>query len=115
MADRLKDSEDLKLEALFRSEPVPDNGFSGRIVARIRRRMWLQRLTLPAAIGTGAMIALKPVAQLASVVPTVVAIVPQDIMGMVVLPVEGLIEGPTIVLGGILLAVMLMVGRMLEE
>jgi hypothetical protein len=115
MAEKLKDSEDLKLEALFRSEPVPDGGFSGQIVARVRRRMWVQRLTLPAAIGAGTIIALKPVAQLVSLVPKVVAVVPQNLMGVIDLPAEGLVQGPTIILGGILLAVMLMVGRMLEE
>lgn len=113
MADRLKDSEDLKLEALFRSEPVPDDGFSARIVSRVRRRMWVQRLSLPAAIGIGAIIAAKPVMQLLAFVPKVIAVVPQSLTG--ILPLEGSFQAPTILLGGILLAALLMIGRMLEE
>jgi hypothetical protein len=115
MAEKLKDSEDLKLEALFRSDPVPDDGFSGQIVARVRRRMWVQRLTLPAAIGIGAVIAIKPIAQLASLVPKIMAIVPQNLIGSIDLPLEGFLQAQTIILGGTLLAAMLMVGRMLEE
>ena len=115
MVDRLKDSEDLKLEAMFRSEPVADNGFSERIVKRVRRRMWVQRLALPIAIGTGVIIAAKPVVQLVSLIPKVLAAIPQNLVGNLQLPVEGLIQGPTIFLGGILLAAMLMVGRMLED
>jgi hypothetical protein len=115
MVDRLKDSEDLKLEALFRSEPVADNGFSERIVKRVRRRMWVQRLTLPTAIGIGAIIAAKPVAQLVILVPRIISSIPLDRISFVDLPLEGLIQGPAIFLGGILLAAMLMVGRMLEE
>jgi hypothetical protein len=60
MADRLKDEADLKLEALFRTELVQDNGFSGRVVSRVRRQMWVERLSLPTAFVIGAMIAAKP-------------------------------------------------------
>lgn len=115
MVNRLKDSEDRKLEALFRSEGVTDDGFSERIVRRVRRRMWVQRLTLPTAIGLGAIIAAKPVAQLVSFVPRILALVTQNLASNVQLPIEGMIQGPAIVLGGILLACMFMVGRMLEE
>lgn len=115
MVDRLKDSEDLKLEALFRPTPIADNGFSERIVARVRRRMWVQRLTLPTAIGIGAIIAAKPVAQLVTLVPRIVSSIPLDRISFVDLPLEGLVQGPAIFFGGILLAAMLMVGRILEE
>lgn len=115
MVDRLKDNEDLKLEALFRSGPVADDGFSDLVVRRVRRRMWIQRLTLPIAIGIGAVFAAKPVAQLVTLVPKIVSSIPLERVGFVDLPVEGFIQGPTIFFGGILLAAMLMVGRMLEE
>ena len=49
MAERLKDDADLKLDALFRSEPVQDDGFSVRVVSRVRRRMWVQRLSFTKA------------------------------------------------------------------
>lgn len=113
MVERLKDEDDLKLESLFRSEPVDDDGFSGRVVARIRRRMWIERLSLPTAIVLGAIIAAKPVMQLLSLMPKVIAFVPQDLVG--ILPIAGLLRGPTLVLGGMLLAAMLMIGRMLED
>ena len=69
MAERLKDSEDLQLEALFSSEPVQDDGFSARIMFRVQRRMWVRRLSLPVAIAIGAVIAAKPLLQLAELVP----------------------------------------------
>ena len=65
MVDRLKDNEDKLLESLFRSDPVPDNGFSLKIVSEIKRRIWIRRLTLPAAFVVGAAIAVKPLSQLA--------------------------------------------------
>ncbi len=115
MAERLKDSEDLKLEALFRSEPVPDDGFSARLVSRIRRRMWVQRLSLPVAFVIGAIIAAKPLMQLASLVPKVSGIVPQALANIFDLQLEGMFHGTTIILGIMLLGAILMVGRMLED
>ena len=50
MADRMKDAEDRIFESLFAAEPIADEGFSDRIVKRIRRHIWIQRLTLPAAM-----------------------------------------------------------------
>ena len=115
MAERLKDSEDLKLEALFRSEPVLDDGFSARIVSRVRRRMWVRRLSLPTAFVIGAIIAAKPLMQIAALVPKVVDIVPLGLTNIFDLPLEGMFQGPTIILGIMLLAASLMIGRMLEE
>jgi len=115
MAERLKDSEDLKLEALFRYEPVLDDGFSARIVSRVRRRMWVRRLSLPSAFVIGAIIAAKPLMQIAALVPKVVDIVPQDLASVFDLQLGGMLQGPTIILGIMLLAASLMIGRMLEE
>ena len=56
----MKDKDDLALEALFRSEPVADDGFSRRVVARVRRRIWLRRLVMPVALVLGSLIAFKP-------------------------------------------------------
>ncbi len=61
MADAMKDAEDLMLEKLLASEPIADDGFSDRIVARVRRRLWFRRLTLPIAAAIGTSIAAKPV------------------------------------------------------
>ncbi len=115
MAERLKDSEDLKLEALFRFESVRDDGFSAGVVSRVRRRMWVQRLSLPVAFVIGAIIAAKPLMQLADLLPKVTGIVPQTLANILDLQLEGMFQGTTIVLGIMLLAAMLMVGRMLED
>ena len=115
MAERLKDSDDLKLEALFRSEPVLDDGFSARIVSRVRRRMWVRRLSLPTAFAIGVIIAAKPVMQLASLVPKLVSIVPQSLASVFDLQLGGMFQGSTVILGIMLLAATLMIGRMLEE
>ncbi len=115
MAQRLKDSEDLKLEVLFRSEPVPDDGFSARIVSRVRRRMWVRRLSLPTAFVISAIIAAKPLMQLAALVPKLVGIVPQSLVSVFDLQLGGMFQGSTIILGIMLLAASLMIGRMLEE
>ena len=115
MADRLKDSEDLKLEALFRSVPVLDDGFSAGVVSRVRRRMWITRLSLPMAFVAGVILAAKPLSQLASLVPKLVNIVPQSLMSIFDLQLGGMFQGTTAILGIMLLAAMLMIGRILEE
>jgi hypothetical protein len=115
MAERLKDSEDLKLEALFKSEPVLDDGFSARIVSRVRRRMWVRRLSLPTAVIIGAIIAVKPLMQIAALVPKVAGIFPQSLASVFDLQLGEMFQGPTIILGIMLLAASLMIGRILEE
>ena len=67
MAEKMKDAEDRLLESMFQSEPVADNGFSDRVVGRIRRQIWVRRLALPLAMLAGAAIALKPATQLFTV------------------------------------------------
>ena len=115
MAERLKDSEDLKLEALFRSESVLDDGFSARIVSRVRRRMWVRRLSLPTAFVIGAIIAAKPLTQIAALVPKVAGVFPQSLESVFDFQLGGIFQGPTIILGIMLLAATMMIGRMLEE
>lgn len=60
----MKDKDELALEALFRSEPVADDGFSRRVVARVRRRIWLRRLIMPVALAFGSLIAFRPAVEL---------------------------------------------------
>jgi hypothetical protein len=115
MVDRLKDSEDLKLKALFGSEPVQDDGFSASVESRIRRRIWVRRFSLPAALFIGAIIAAKPLMQLATLVPKLAGIVPQSLIDLIDLPLADMFQGTTIILGIMLLGVMMMIGRMLEE
>jgi hypothetical protein len=112
MANRLKDAEDQMLESIFRSEPIADDGFSRRIVARIRRRIWLRRLTLPVAMLVGGSIAAKPVLQLAAAVSKLLMVVPQ---GLLEIPVAWVPQLQTVVIGAMLLVAVILGMRMLEE
>lgn len=60
MADYSQDTDDRALAQLFAGDPVPDDGFSVRVVRRIQRRQWLRRLLVPGAVAVGALIAAKP-------------------------------------------------------
>ncbi len=112
MVDKLKDNEDKMLEAMFRSDPVPDNGFSLSVMSQIKRRLWIRRLTLPSAFVVGAAIALKPLSQLVVTFSKFVTVIPANFSS---LSSDILPQTSTIFLGGLLLAAMIMVTRMLEE
>ncbi len=112
MVDRLKDSEDKLLESLFRSDPVLDNGFSLKVVSEIKRRIWIRRLTLPAAFVVGAAIAVKPLSQLAVTFSKLLTLIPTNFGG---LSLGNFPQISTVLLGGLLLAAMMMVSKMLEE
>ncbi len=115
MADRLKDDADLKLESLFRSQPVLDDGFSVKVVARLRHRIWVRRLAMPVAITIGTLIAAKPLLQLASAIPKLLMIVPDSMGSLNNLPLSSLPQNSTIMFGAMLLFAVMMVGKMLED
>jgi len=102
MADKIKDAEDRLLESMFRSEPIDDDGFSGRIVSRIRRRIWLRRLALPIAMLVGAAIAIKPMMQLVAAFALLSDFVPRDSF---MLPETMLAQLPIMVAVGFLLVI----------
>ena len=112
MADRLKDNEDKMLESLFGSEPVPDNGFSVRVMTRLNRRLWIRRLALPAAFLIGAVVAVKPLSQLVVTFSKLVTVIPADVGG---LSMDIIPQTTTVFLGGLLLAAMMMVTKILED
>ena len=112
MAERTRDAEDRRLDSMFRSEPVDDDGFSDRIVRRIRRRIWIQRLALPVAMLIGGAIALKPAIQLFSILSRFVGAVPQD---AVAASLDSMPQLPVILLAGTLLVVGAVTFRMFEE
>ena len=58
------DAVDAALTALFSATPIEDNGFSAGVAARVRRRLWARRLTVPAAALAGLTIAFKPAVEL---------------------------------------------------
>jgi hypothetical protein len=80
MAEKLKDAEDRLLESMFKAEPIDDDGFSERIVTRIRRRMWLRRLALPVAMIVGGAIAIKPATELVIAVTKLLTVVPDSVV-----------------------------------
>lgn len=112
MAERIKDEQDRMLESMFASEPVADNGFSVRVVKKVRRRIWLRRLTLPTATLVGALIAFKPLTQLVTVIAGLAQMIPQDVVDTSALVVPQL---PMLVLGAMLLGAFMLGVRMLEE
>jgi len=112
MVDRLKDTEDKLLESLFRLDPVRDNGFSLKIISRIKRRIWIRRLTLPAAFVIGAAIAVKPLSQLVVTFSKFLTLIPANVGS---LSLDNFPQISTVLLGGLLLVGMMMVTKMLEE
>ena len=66
MAEHRMDDEDRRLQDMFRSDPMPDNGFSDRVVRRVRRRLWMRRLLVPVATAAGGLVAVGPASQLLS-------------------------------------------------
>jgi hypothetical protein len=79
MVDRMKDKDELALENLFRSEPIADDGFSRKVMTRLRRRIWLQRLAMPVAMTVGGLIAFKPAIALLSALSGVVDLLPASL------------------------------------
>ena len=112
MADKLADAEDRWLEAVFHSEPVADEGFSNRIVSRIRRRIWINRLALPIAALIGAAFAIKPATQLVMALLPLLNVMPDDMLGM---PLQFMPQVQMIVLGGMAFLVTILLYSMLEE
>ena len=115
MAERIKDPEDLQLEALFRSDPIEDDGFSTRVVSKMRHRMWVRRLTLPIAMSLGALISAKPLIQFASALPGLVTSVFGSSLSVDSLPLGDLPQMSTMIFGIALAMVMVLASRLLEE
>ena len=109
MVERRKDAEDRILEAMFRTEPIADDGFSRRVIRRIRRRLWIRRLALPSAVLIGGAIAIKPAWQLVVAASKVLAVVPE---GLFELPVSWIPQIETVVFGASILQ-MAVLGAML--
>ncbi len=112
MADKIKDAEDLLLESMFRSEPIDDDGFSGRIVSRIRRHIWLRRLALPIAMLAGAAIAVKPLMQLIAAFSLLTDFVPRDTFA---LPETMLSQLPIMAAVGFLLVIGIVTFQISED
>lgn len=112
MADKIRDADDQMLEALFSSEPIADNGFSGRVVSKIRRRLWIRRLTLPTAAAIGAAVSLKPLGALVAMLFSFVESLPIEV---VTVSTSWVPPVPLIALGGILFAALMFGLQLFEE
>ncbi len=112
MADRIKDAEDRLLESMFATGPVADDGFSDRIVRRIRRRVWLRRLAMPVAVLLGAAIAIEPVVSLFQTMSGLTALMPDTLFD---LPEGWIPQLQTVVLAGMLVVTAIFGLRMIED
>ncbi len=112
MADRIKDAEDRLLESMFSLEPIADEGFSERIVRRIRRRLWLRRLAVPVAVLLGAAIAVEPVVSLFQAMTGLSSLMPDTLFH---LPEGWIPQLQTVVLAGMLVVTAIFGLRMIEE
>lgn len=112
MAEKTKDTTDRLLESMFRSAAIADDGFSKQVVTRIRRAIWVRRLALPIAMLVGAAIAAKPAAELVSITPRLLSLVPAELVSV---PMSLLPQLPMVVLGGMLLAAVLVFFQSLAE
>ena len=112
MADYIKDDEDRMLEQMFASPPIADDGFSVSVVRKVRRGIWVRRLTLPIATLIGAAISFKPLTSLVTTLAGFAQLIPQDLLDVsaTIIP-----QAPTLVLGGLLLAVCMAGLRALED
>ena len=80
MAERMKDAQDRFLESMFDSAPIADNGFSDRVVRRIRHKLWVRRITLPVAVLIGLAVAFRPMAALATGIYELLSSMPGDLV-----------------------------------
>ena len=119
MVDRIKDKEERRLQAMFRSESLPDAGFSKKVLNRVRRQIWIRRLTMPIAIVVGGAIAFKPVVDLATTISKVLNVLPERLTSVSLdlpsVPVESLPQISTYLIGGAMILVALFFVRALED
>lgn len=112
MAERLKDPEDRMLETLFAAGPIADDGFSEQIVGRIRRRLWMRRLCVMAALLLGGAVALKPSLALAGMLVQLLA----DVSGRLLGVTADAVPSVTMLAGGGMLFFLVFVAlRLLED
>ena len=112
MVERMKDAEDRFLESMFDLAPVADDGFSDRVVRKIRRTLWMRRLTLPVAAAIGGSLAFKPVAGLAATAYKLLVGMPNDLVASAT---SNLPSIQLVVVGAMILAAALLSLNMLEE
>lgn len=112
MAKKIQDADDQLLTSLFHTEPIADDGFSDRIVRRLRRRLWVRRLSMPIAVLIGGLVAFKPAAALVAVLYKMLLQLPQEMLATL----NQWVPQPHLIVSGILLLAVAMLGlQMLED
>ena len=112
MAERIKDEQDRLLESMFESTPIADDGFSGQIVRRIRRKLWIRRVTLPLAVLLGLLVAFRPMAAVVKGVYDLLLSMPGDLVPSLAGTLPSL---QLIVTGALILVVAMFSLSMLED
>jgi hypothetical protein len=115
MAERIKDKDDLALEGLFRSDPLPDDGFSATVMSRVRYRIWVRRLALPIALLLGLAISAKPMVQFLSALPGLITVIFGDALRLDQLPALAVPQLSTVLFGASALMAIVLASRLLEE
>ena len=108
----MKDAEDRMLESMFEASTIADNGFSGQIVKKINRRLWLRRLVLPIAVLIGSAIAFKPLAALVALGAEFATFLPLESLN---LASSSIPQFPSVILGVVLLVAGLLGLRLIED
>lgn len=112
LGDYRMDHEDRVLRDMLAHPPLADDGFSDRVVRRIRRRSLLERWLLPGAAVAGGVIAVKPASGLLAALAGRVAGFGDGL---------GALASPPVLLPGGVLSALALVGfaalalRMLED
>ena len=112
MAERNMDREDKLLTELFAPEPVADNGFSKRVMRRVRRQIWVDRLALPVAAVIGLALAINPLLKLFAIVPSVAAAMPFKLPEFTGAPA---VDANMLIVGGVILVAGLFVTQLVED
>lgn len=116
MAERLKDKEDQVLDAMFGSAPIADDGFSAKTLSRLRRQIWIRRLTLPVAFVVGAAIAAKPLSQLVVSMIGFASSVGGNLgSNLDSLPISGIPQAPVLIAAILLVVGMTAAGKLIED
>ena len=112
MADRNMDKQDELLTELFSPAPIADDGFSKRVLRRVRRQIWVDRLALPVAVVLGFAFALKPLLQFLAILPSLANMVPVKSLGIDALPA---VDIQTLAFGGLMLFALLFVVQIVQD
>ena len=112
MAEKTQDAEDRMLETMFRPDVIADNGFSERVLRRIRRQIWVRRLALPVAMLVGTAIAIGPALDLMAIGTRLFGSLADSVQ------VPGAVlatQLPVLIFGGLALALVMATFRLFEE